>query len=70
MFQKLRGGEVWLFSRKKDVELHVESLSLHHIDAFFNKGRGDVQRFTGFYGASETQLQMDSQNFLRDSKIS
>ena len=67
MFQKLRGGEVWLFSRKKDVKLHVESLSLH---AFINKGRGDVWRFIGFYGASETQLQMDSLNLLRDCKIS
>ena len=50
---------------KKNFNLHVESFSLNYIDALINKGKTNVWRFTGFYGALETHLRTESWDLLR-----
>ena len=59
------GGGLALFW-KKDFDVKVESSSLNHIDVVINGGKENVWRFTGFYGAPETQLRIDSWNLLRN----
>ena len=39
---------------KKDFDLQVMSSSYNHIDVLINRGKDNVWRFTGFYGALET----------------
>ena len=58
------GGGLALFW-KKDVVVDVESSSLNHIDFLINKGKEDEWRFTGFYGASETQKRVKSWDLIR-----
>lgn len=60
-----RGGGLVLFC-KNDLGVHVESSSTNHIDALINKGKEDMWRFTGFYGALKTHLRMELWNLLRD----
>ncbi|XP_030939909.1 uncharacterized protein LOC115964800 [Quercus lobata] len=60
-----RGGGLVLFW-KKDFDLQVMSSSHNHIDILINRGKVNVWRFTGFYGAPETQLRMESWDLLRD----
>ena len=60
-----RGGGLVLFW-KKDFDLQVMSSSQNHIDVLINKGKENVWRFTGFYGAPETQLCSESWDLLRD----
>ena len=68
--EKLRMGDFFGVSRfslgvglalfwKKDVMVDVESSSLNHIDVLINEGKDDEWRFTGFYGALETQRRME-----------
>ena len=49
---------------KKDFDLQVLSSSHNHIDVLINGGKENVWRFTGFYGAPETQLRMESWNLI------
>ena len=58
------GGGLALFW-KKGVEVDVESSSLNHIDVLINKGKEDEWRFTGFYGAPETQKRVESWDLIR-----
>ena len=51
---------------KKDFNLQVLSSSHNHIDVLINGGKENVWRFTGFYGAPETQLRMESWNLIRE----
>ncbi|KAL0008379.1 hypothetical protein SO802_009881 [Lithocarpus litseifolius] len=60
-----RGGGLVLFW-KKDFDLKIESSSLNHIDVIIKAGKENAWRFTGFYGAPETQLRSESWNLLRD----
>ena len=60
-----RGGGLVMFW-KKDFDLQVLSSSHNHIDVLINGGKENVWRFTGFYGAPETQLRMESWNLLRE----
>jgi len=59
------GGGLVLFW-KRDLNLSLESSSLNHIDVLINKERGNVWRFTGFYGAPETHNRIESWNLLKD----
>ena len=51
---------------KKDFDVKVESSSLNHIDIIINGDKENAWSFTGFYGAPETQLRIDSWNLLRN----
>ena len=59
------GGGLVMFW-KKDLDLQVMSSSHNHIDALINRGKENGWRFTGFYGAPETQLRWKSWDLLRD----
>ena len=61
--RRTRGGGLVLFW-KKDFDDQVMSSSLNHIDVLINRGKENGWRFTGFYGAPETQLSMDSWDLL------
>ena len=50
-----RGGGLAIFWRL-GFNLEVESCYQNHIDVVINKGKDNAWRFTGIYGASETQL--------------
>ena len=60
-----RDGGLVLFW-KWDLNLSVESSSQNHIDVLINKGRDNVWRFIGFYGAPETHNRIESWNLLKD----
>ena len=60
-----RGGGLVLFW-KKDFDLQVLSSSNNHVDTLINRGKENVWRFIGFYGAPETQLRGESWDLLRD----
>ena len=59
-----RGGGLALFW-KIGLTLDVESSSLNHIDAVINKGKDNALRFTGVYGAPETQLRSATWDLIR-----
>ena len=59
-----REGGLVLFW-KCDLALNIKSFSFCHIDTLINEGTDEVWRFTGFYGAPETQHRMNSWNILR-----
>lgn len=46
--------------------MDVEFSSLTHIDVLINKGKDDIWRFTGFYGATKRQRRMESWNLMRN----
>ena len=62
--RQTRGGGLVLFW-KKDFDVQVMSSSLNHIDVLIKRGMENGWRFTGFYGAPETQLRMESWDLLR-----
>ena len=53
-----RDGGLVLFW-KWDLNLSVESSSQNHIDVLINKGRDNVWRFIGFYGAPKTHNKLN-----------
>ena len=57
-----RGSGLALFW-KKIFDLHIESFSLNHINVLINKGKANVWRFTGFYGAPKTHLRIESWDY-------
>uniref|UniRef100_A0A2N9HKV4 CCHC-type domain-containing protein n=1 Tax=Fagus sylvatica TaxID=28930 RepID=A0A2N9HKV4_FAGSY len=59
-----RGGGLVLFW-KRDLAMTIKSFSTCHIDTIINEGTELAWRFTGFYGAPETQNRAHSWNVLR-----
>lgn len=57
------GGGLTLL-QKHDIDLVVEDSSLNYIDATFNRGKENSQRFTRFYGFLETSKHPESQDIL------
>ena len=53
VFSLTRGGGLVMFW-KKNFDLQVMSSLKNHIDVLINRGKENVWRFTGFYGAQET----------------
>ena len=48
-----------------DLDLHIRSFSLHHINAIVNPGIDDAWCFMGFYRAPEVANREDSWTLLR-----
>ena len=57
------GGLAMLW--KAEVELHVQTYSLNHIDAHIVTDPSSPRRFTGFYGTPEEHRKHESWEYLR-----
>lgn len=59
-----KGGLALL--RKEDLDVVIQSHSLHHVNSIVKSG-GDVSiRFTGFYGFPELSLRSNSWDIIRN----
>ena len=58
-----RGGGLVLFWRSL-IDVSVEGSDKNHIDTIINKNKESEWQFTGFYGESNTQKQIESWDLL------
>ena len=58
-----KGGGLALFWNN-NLDVTIKSFSCHHIDTVINKGKEDVWRLTGIYGAPETHKRQDTWTLL------